>query len=1111
MSAISDGKIIVETELDTSGIQKGTSNVKSSLAQLANEYRSAGMNASEAISNAWIDIARESETQSQKTKSSWTSAFSEISSTAGTFKNVVGKALSGIGKVVGGIGKAAIDAGMDFDTAMHEVKAIMGDCADECKDTGKTFEELYSDMTEAAKKYGSETKYTATEAAEALGTLKLSGMSCADAIGTLPAVLNLATAGNLELDEAAEIVSSSMHKLGVNTEDTEHYVDQLAKTSQSSGTNVNQLGRAIGAVGGTAKNLHGGIDELCTVLGILANNGIYAENAGIRVRNMIMSLSSPTDEAAGKMKELGLSVFDAEGNLRPLPDIFNDLDSALSGMTQEEKLNCLDTLFNKTDLAAANALLDTSADKFNKLSEQIKNCDGATQEMADTMKESLEGKMTTMESTLEGLKIALYEKLEEPLKKCVDTATEFFKKINEKLTEEGTKEKLDQLSESLGNLVDKISNFATEHFDDFLNALDWIINNAGTVVGWIEALVAAFVAFTVIEAAANLVIVFGAAITFLSSPIGLIILAIGALVGAVVYFMHSTTELREKISNAWKDITNVISNSASGVKKVFQGDFKGAIEDFKKAFTSMPGELNKNITQVDGSFAEVATSSSKYTNNFGRNVGKMIESCGGLGGKISESLKIASDAFGGYHKGVVISIGHGTSEAVDSAKSKLSELNEGVQSGVQGAEDAFDGWQQRVDQAFNVGTQQGMEALQGHFLGLKTQVENGVIPAQSSLDEFRNYVQQRFGDDVPQFVQDMLAKLDEIPGSVGTSMEASKAPIQEWSQILNTDLKGKSEEEIQSLINNFANIPGGVANGLDPAKGSVSDFVGNIGTNLNGAVPNEITGMLNSFGTVPGGVETPLTQASGKADNFAGDMEKSGTKAGSHYVSNIVAGLNAIHQSINSIFAQAMTIMEIFAGNMGSAATNAGNQFSESLVSALNSVIGQMSGIGGSIVEGVLSGIYSMAGSFYSSVSSFFSGIVEKAKSALKVGSPSKLMRDEVGRWILPGVAEGIESTENAFNRSLDDTFENAVRRFHEKMKASVSMEQFKSMPTSISSGVSGNVSNTTNIVNGGLSGNLTIKVPVNLDGQTIAEAQAPYSDNVNGTRLSLTRRGLIL
>ena len=342
-------------------------------------------------------------------------------------------------------------------------------------------------------------------------------------------------------------------------------------------------------------------------------------------------------------------------------------------------------------------------------------------------------------------------------------------------------------------------------------------------------------------------------------------------------------------------------------------------------------------------------------------------------------------------------------------------------------------------------------------------------------------------------------------------MEASKAPIQEWSQILNTDLKGKSEEEIQSLINNFANIPGGVANGLDPAKGSVSDFVGNIGTNLNGAVPNEITGMLNSFGTVPGGVETPLTQASGKADNFAGDMEKSGTKAGSHYVSNIVAGLNAIHQSINSIFAQAMTIMEIFAGNMGSAATNAGNQFSESLVSALNSVIGQMSGIGGSIVEGVLSGIYSMAGSFYSSVSSFFSGIVEKAKSALKVGSPSKLMRDEVGRWILPGVAEGIESTENAFNRSLDDTFENAVRRFHEKMKASVSMEQFKSMPTSISSGVSGNVSNTTNIVNGGLSGNLTIKVPVNLDGQTIAEAQAPYSDNVNGTRLSLTRRGLIL
>ena len=197
------------------------------------------------------------------------------------------------------------------------------------------------ELATAAKEAGATTQFSATQAAEALNYMALAGYDADKSIETLPTVLNLAAAGGMDLATASDMVTDSMSALGDTAGTTESFVDKMAKTSQKSNTSVQQLGEAILTVGGTAKNLAGGVDEMNTVLGIFADNGVKGAEGGTALRNIILSLTAPTDSAREKMKELGLEVFDANGNMRPLNDTFNDLNAILGTMTQGEQTEVL--------------------------------------------------------------------------------------------------------------------------------------------------------------------------------------------------------------------------------------------------------------------------------------------------------------------------------------------------------------------------------------------------------------------------------------------------------------------------------------------------------------------------------------------------------------------------------------------------------------------------------------------------------------------------------------------------------------------------------------------------------------------------------------------------
>lgn len=347
-----------------------------------------------------------------------------------------------------GLAKSSVSVGMNFDASMSQVAATMGKSVDEI-----------DNLTKVAKEMGSTTKFTATQAADALNYLALAGYDADKAAEVLPSVLNLAAAGGMDLAYASDLVTDAMASLNIeaNKQNVDDFGNKLAMAASKANANVSQLGEAILTVGGTAANLKGGTTELTTALGLLANVGIKSAEGGTHLRNIILSLQSPTDDAAKLMQKLGLQVYDAQGNMRGLNEILGDLNGALDGMTQGQKDSIINQLFNKTDLAAVNGLLAAQGEQWDTLAAQIDSADGAMGQMAETQIDNLQGAMTIMSSAFEGMQLAVYDELEPALTEAVKWGTDCISTLTSSLTEGGPEAMLAAAGEIISDLADSIA------------------------------------------------------------------------------------------------------------------------------------------------------------------------------------------------------------------------------------------------------------------------------------------------------------------------------------------------------------------------------------------------------------------------------------------------------------------------------------------------------------------------------------------------------------------------------------------------------------------------------------------------------------------------------
>ena len=383
------------------------------------------------------------------------SKLSALGKVAGTAMKAAAAASAAATAAVAGFAATSVKTGMEFDSAMSQVAATMGKTTDEIQE-----------LRDFAQEMGATTAFSATQAAEALNFMALAGYDAETSMAMLPNVLNLAAAGTMELQDASDMVTDAQSALGLTLEQTAAMVDQMAAASSKSNTNVAQLGEAILTVGGTAQYMAGGTQELNTVLGVLADNGIKGAEGGTHLRNMLLKLASPTADATKLLNNLGVQVFDAQGNMRSFTEIFPELNAAMSSLTDQERLDAMATLFNSRDIASATALLGTTTERWEELGAAIGDSAGAAEQMAKTQLDNLKGDITLFKSALEGAQIALSDQLTPSLREFVQFGSEGLSELTTAFQDGG----LDGAMEALGGILSDGLNLIVGQVPGFTDA-----------------------------------------------------------------------------------------------------------------------------------------------------------------------------------------------------------------------------------------------------------------------------------------------------------------------------------------------------------------------------------------------------------------------------------------------------------------------------------------------------------------------------------------------------------------------------------------------------------------------------------------------------------------
>lgn len=385
--AVNMGTAIAYLELDTSKFTKGFASAKNDLQQFNNSSASISTRLT-GLSNAMVA------TGSVLTKS--------------------------VSVPLATIGAMALKTTADFDAGMSEVKAISGA-------TGTEFKQLET----KAIQMGAKTKYSATEAASAFKYMAMAGWDTNDMLSGISGVMNLAAASGEDLATTSDIVTDALTAFGLSAKDSSHFADILAQASSRSNTNVGLMGETFKYVAPVAGALGYSAEDCAVAIGLMANSGIKASQAGTVLRSLFTRLAKPTDTVAAAMEKYNITLTDANGNMKPLSTLMSEMRDRFSGLSEAQKANLAATLAGQEGMSGLLAIVNSSDADFKNLTDSINNADGASERMAKTMQDNLKGSFTIFKSTVESAAISIGKKLTPEVRKFVDTGTSLVKKFND--------------------------------------------------------------------------------------------------------------------------------------------------------------------------------------------------------------------------------------------------------------------------------------------------------------------------------------------------------------------------------------------------------------------------------------------------------------------------------------------------------------------------------------------------------------------------------------------------------------------------------------------------------------------------------------------------------
>ena len=376
-----------------------------------------------------------------KTLTDWKDKFANAAAIKTV--DIATKALSAMADKAKEAAGYVMDVGMSFEAAMSSVEALSGA-------SGSSLEAL----SDKAKELGSSTAFTATEAADALGNMALAGWDTQQMLGGIDGVLQLAAAGGMELAAASDAVAGYLAAFGMEASESARLADVMAYAQANSKTTTQQLSEAYGTCAANMTVAGQEMETTTALLEGLAKVNDTGSSAGTKLSAVMAQITAKMKDgkiAVGKTK---VEVMDANGNFRDMIDIVADIEKATDGMSNAQRASALATTFNRTSLNGLNELLKVGSDQIRKYREGLENCSGAAADMAATMQDNLQGKVTILQSALEGLGVSAYEKFSGPMQGAVEKATGIIEQLTEKMNNGELGRAFESLAESLGDNVD---------------------------------------------------------------------------------------------------------------------------------------------------------------------------------------------------------------------------------------------------------------------------------------------------------------------------------------------------------------------------------------------------------------------------------------------------------------------------------------------------------------------------------------------------------------------------------------------------------------------------------------------------------------------------------
>ncbi len=395
---------------------------------------------------------------------------------------VAGAAIGAATTAVIGLGTYATKTGMEFEAQMSKVKAISGANADELEA-----------LTEKAEEMGAITKFSATEAGEAYEYMAMAGWKTADMLGGIEGIMNLAAASGEDLATTSDIVTDALTAFGLAAEDSGHFADVLARASSSSNTNVGMMGETFKYVAPVAGAMGFAIEDTAVAIGLMANAGIKAGQAGTSLRAIMSNLVKRAEEDSAKWQNLGVSISNTDGTMRDLNDIIIDLRSSFDGMSEEQKVANASWLAGQEAMSGLLAIVNASDEDFATLTDAIANADGAAKDMASTMQDNLAGALEELGGSAETFGLAMYDSIANPMTEIVVFATDALNQLTTAYREDGVDGMVSAAGEILGAVITKLTeglpqllevgvNLVISLLDGIIDNLDQITDGAVRIV-----------------------------------------------------------------------------------------------------------------------------------------------------------------------------------------------------------------------------------------------------------------------------------------------------------------------------------------------------------------------------------------------------------------------------------------------------------------------------------------------------------------------------------------------------------------------------------------------------------------------------------------------------